>query len=254
MLRIHPLDGGLVVTATTELPSLDAELERRIEEIWRQEQTRRAAPLFDGELLSVVSLASARIETRPVAYRCFVAQRAVPSLFSHLKLRPLAVSGLMRCRDGVVFGRRAATSTQDAGLCELVPSGGVDRRALRPNGRVDVIGQLMAELREETGCSSAAVASAEPFLLVEDTASGVIDIGIDLVLDLDAAAVLAAHRASATDEYDELQIVPVSDLGRFVEDADRPLVEVSLALLRARGLLEAEADTKSPRRSASQRV
>ncbi len=254
MLRIHPLDGGLVVTATTALLSLDAALERRIEEIWRQEQRKRATPLFNGELLSVVSLASARIETRAVEYRCFVAPRAVPSLFSQLKVRPLAVSGLTRCRAGIVFGRRAATSTQDAGLCELAPSGGVDRRALRPNGRVDVIGQLMEELREETGCSSAAVTSAKPFLLVEDTASGVIDIGIDLVLDLDAASVLAAHRASAMAEYDELQVVPVSDLGRFVEDADPPVVEVSLALLRARGLLEGEADTKSARRSASERV
>lgn len=248
MLRTHQIDAGLVVTATTERLLLGPALDRRVDGLWRQEQARRAAPLFNGELLSVVSLAPSRIEARVAEYRCFVAQRGDPSLSAQLRVRPLAVSGLLRCRDGIVFGRRAATSTQDAGRWELVPSGGVDRRALWPDGKVDVIGQLTDELREEIGCSPASVTSAEPFLLVEDTASGVVDIGIHLVLDLDAVTVLASHCAAGTAEYDELRIVPISDVRQFVEQADPPVIEVSLALLRARELLEGGGEGGASRR------
>lgn len=244
MLKTYPIDAGLVVTATTERLPLGPALERRVEGLWRQEQAKRAAPLFNGALLSVVSIAPPRIEACVAEYRCFIAQRGDPSLSAQLRVRPLAVSGLLRCRDGVVFGRRAATSTQDAGRWELVPSGGVDRRALWPDGRVDVVGHLVDELHEEIGCAPTAVTSAEPFLLVEDIASGVVDIGIDLTLDLDAASVLAAH-GGATNEYDALKVVKVSDVAGFVEQADAPLVEVSLALLRARGLLAGGADTKA---------
>jgi hypothetical protein len=251
VLKTYPIDAGLVVTATTERPSLDPELDRQVEALWWQEQTKRATPLFNGELISVVSLAASRIGARVAEYRCFVAQRGDPTLSVHLNVRPLAVSGLLRCRDGVVFGRRAATNTQDAGHWELVPSGGVDRRALRPDGNVDVIGQLMDELREETGCSPGVISSAEPFLLVEDTTSGVIDIGIDLTLDLDSAAVLAAHHAGATTEYEALRIVPTSDLREFVDHAGSGVVEVSLALLRARGWLAGRVDAQSVRRAPS---
>lgn len=244
MLKTYPIDAGLVVTATTERLPLGPALERRVEGLWRQEQAKRAAPLFNGELLSVVSIAPPRIEACVAEYRCFIAQRGDPSLSAQLRVRPLAVSGLLRCWDGVVFGRRAATSTQDAGRWELVPSGGVDRRALWPDGRVDVVGHLVDELHEEIGCAPTAVTSAEPFLLVEDIANGVVDIGIDLALDLDAASVLAAH-GGATNEYDALKVVKVSDVAGFVEQADAPLVEVSLALLRARGLLAGGADTKA---------
>ena len=245
MLRTYRVDAALVVTAEGTLPPLDADLEHRVEELWRKEQTRRGTSLFNGTLLSVASRSPARIEAGLTEYRRFVAQRCDPTLVARLGVRPLAVSGLMRCRDGLVFGRRAETSTQDPGRWELVPSGSVDGRAVRPGGHVDLIRQLLEELREETGCSAAAVTSAEPFLLVEDTAQGVIDIGIELVVDLDAESVLASHRAAASKEYDMLRVVPLTELARFVSEARPPLVQVSRALLHARcatsGGLSAEA-------------
>src|SRR5579859_3764895 len=246
MLMNYPVDRALVVTAEARLPPLDADLEHRVEEMWRQEQTKRGTSLFNGAILSVVSHSPERIEVGITEYRRFLAQRRDPTLFGKLGVRPLAVSGLMRCRDGVVLGRRSNASTQDAGRWELVPSGGVDARAVGADGAVSLIGQLMVELREETGCPAAAVTSAEPFLLVEDSGSQVIDIGIDLVLDLDAASVLAAHRSGATDEYALLRIVPDSELTTFVSQARPPVVEVSRALLEARGLLARAAAVETP--------
>ncbi len=246
MLRIYPVDAALAVTAGARLPPLDADLERRVEELWRQEQTKRGASLFNGAILSVVSHSPARITVAITDYRCFIAQRRDPALFGKLGVRPLAVSGLTRCRDGIVFGHRSTASTQDAGRWELVPSGSVDARAIGADGAVNLVSQLMMELTEETGCSGAAVISAEPFLVVEDWRSHVIDVGIDLLLDLDAVSVLAAHGADTTPEYDLLRIVPDTELARFVSKAGPPVVEVSRALLQARGLLGGEAETEAP--------
>lgn len=238
MLKTYPIDGSLVVTAAADAAPLDAALERRVAEIWRREQAKRARPLFNGELLSVTSIEGSGIAGQFVEYRRFVAQRGDPSLVAALQVRPLAVSGLLRCRDGIVFGRRSAGTTQDAGRWELVPSGSLDRRGLKPDNTIDIRAKILEELEEETGSPSTAVTSAEPFLLVEDSESGVVDIGIDLALDFDAEAVLAAHRARATDEYETLRIVPAADIGNFMVHADAPIVEVSLALLRTRGMLD----------------
>lgn len=238
MLKTHAADGSLTVTAVAEPAPLDADLELRVADLWRQEQAKRATPLFDGELLSVTSIVGSRIEGRFVPYRWFVAQRADPALSAALKVRPLAVSGLLRCRGGIVFGRRSAGSTQDAGRWELVPSGGLDRNCCRPDGTIAVTTKILDELWEETGCPPTAVSSTETFVLVEDPASGVYDIGVDIALDLDAEAVLAAHRGRASDEYDVLRIVPVAEIGWFVAQASARVVEVSLALLRARGMLD----------------
>lgn len=238
MLKLYPIDASLTVTAAADAPPLDAPLERRVEDLWRQEQAKRARPLFNGQLLSVISIEGSEIAGQFVEYRRFVAQRGDPALVAALKIRPLAVSGFLRCRDGIVFGRRSAGTTQDAGRWELVPSGSLDRRGLRPDNTIDIRAKIFEELEEETGSPSSAVTFAEPFLLVEDTESGVVDIGIDLALDLDAEAVLAVHRAHATDEYETLRIVPAAEIDNFMTQADAPIVEVSLALLRARGMLD----------------
>jgi hypothetical protein len=238
MLKTHAVEVSLAVTVEGERAPLDADLESRVSEIWRREQANRAIPLFDGELLSATSISASRIAGQLVPYRWFVAQRADPTLSAALRVRPLAVSGLMRCRSGIVFGRRSAGSTQDAGLWELVPSGGLDRASCRPDGTVAFRAKILDELREETGCPPGAVESAEPFLLVEDPSSGVVDIGIDIALDLDADAVLAFHRGRASDEYQELRVVPIPDIAMFVRQIDTPIVEISLALLRTRGMLD----------------
>jgi 8-oxo-dGTP pyrophosphatase MutT (NUDIX family) len=238
MLKTYAVDASLAVTALGDRAPLEADLERRVADLWRQAQAHRATPLFDGELLSVTSIEGTRIAGRFAPYRWFVAQRADPTLSAALGVRPLAVSGLLRCRDGVVFGRRSEGSTQDAGRWELVPSGGLDRACRRPDDTIDFGAKILDELREETGCPPGAVDSAVPFVVVEDPASGVFDIGVDIALDLDAEAVLAAHRSRASDEYDRLRIVPVPEIGMLVRQADAPVVEVSLALLRARGMLD----------------
>jgi len=168
---------------------------------------------------------------RRTDYRHFIAQRREPRLFAELHLRTLAVSGLARSPEGLLFGQRASQVTQDAGGWELVPSGGLSP----PPGGSDLEGtalvfeQCYAELEEEAGIPRASVESARAFALVEDPEAHVIDIGVELSMRDFVAT------GEASTEYDRLLTVSNDAIADFLRDHD--VIPVSRALLAARGLL-----------------
>src|SRR3990167_3983338 len=135
-------------------PALSASLENEIEHLWIAEQNRRGKAIFNGSIMSATNVSCSGIEGCIVEYRYLIAQKANPDLFDTLRVRPVAVSGLLECADGLVFGRRANAMTQDAGLWELVPSGGIDANHLTLPARVDFSSQLLQELHEELGLST----------------------------------------------------------------------------------------------------
>ena len=235
-VRVHPFRPGTVVEAGSDGTDLDAALEAEVQALWEAEQARRGGNLFNNRLFSVQTLDEDRIVGRFVEYRLFVAQRAKPALFERLGVRPLAVSGLLRCAQGVVFGLRHGATTQESGLWELVPSGGVGPAADAGEGRVDVRRQLLDELGEEIGLDAGSVTDVRPFCLVEDTESNVLDIGIELVTVLEAEAIREAHRQRASDDYSDLEVVPVPEIPGIVARWGPRVAEVSRVLLRERGL------------------
>ena len=136
--------------------------EREIDLVWEAERARRGDALHDGLIFSVSSISPHRIFGHFVPYRWLVAQRRRPDLAIQLGIRPLAVSGLLRCRDGVIFGARNRDSEQDPGCWELVPSGGVGPATNRPNGTLAPERQVIEELAEEVGLGPAQVAGIGP--------------------------------------------------------------------------------------------
>src|SRR6185295_13703559 len=129
-------------------PGVDVE----VETLWQAERQRR--DVFNGRILSAVEITPNRLLGRVVEYRRFVAQQANPALFDVLRVRPVGVSGVLHCADGLVFGRRAAGLTQGAGLWELVPSGSLDvPPGARQGAQIDYRAQILAELSQEIGIS-----------------------------------------------------------------------------------------------------
>jgi hypothetical protein len=230
MLTIREFPVTSTVTLLEEKISLSASVESEVDSLWLAEQRQRKVPLFNGSIVSAVEILPVGILGRAVEYRHWVAQRARPELFDVLHVRPIAVSGLLECADGTVFGRRGVEMMQDAGLWELVPSGGLDARN-RAAGEVDYRAQCMMELREEIGIDSDQVSSVRPFCLVEDLDAHVLDIGVAMESALVADAVLRAHRTAASKEYDELRVVPRAALAEFGRSESSQLVRVSAALL-----------------------
>lgn len=230
MQRLRELSRDFRLVALPAAP-LTAALEARVAAIWDAEKERRGRHLHDGPIYTVVDIAADRMVVRPMAYRHLVALRLEPGLAAAgLALRPVGVTGVVRCTDGVVLGRRAAHVAADAGLWEPAPSGGLDRP--------DPAAQLMDELGEELGVAARLVATPPRICgLVENTDRGAFDILFQVTLRLDASALLALHRDAATDEYSELAVVPPAALRAFLNSHGDALLPAAEAMLRRAGAL-----------------
>ena len=160
------------------------------------------------------------------------AQRLKPALFSDLGVRPLAVTGYLLCRQGLVLGLRSRVNSQDQGLWEVVPSGGLDLQCLMGEFsqeelplKVDYVSQVRAELLEETGLPWDAIEHCQTLCLVEDTHEKVVDIVVQLnAPNIDFAEVLAIQRRSGSAEYEELMLLPIGadanrEIALFLETA-----------------------------------
>lgn len=236
MITVHDLFPNVEVRADPGSPPLSADLEKAVATAWEAERARRP-DLTDGTLFSIERFSADRIAGRFVPYRHRIAQRARPELAAALAVRPLAVSGLLLCADGVVFGRRADRLTDAPGKWELVPSGGVEASAADTAGRVDLRRQILAELAEEIGLDAGDVSGLELFCAVEDDDSGIVDIGIALASSLSAETVRRRHAERGSGEYVEIAIIAVSQVPGFVAAREGELPAVSRVLLERRGLL-----------------
>jgi hypothetical protein len=232
LLNIYDFQPTSTVTLVRGKVALPATIESEVERLWRVEQQRRRNPLFNGNIFSAVEISPQQIHGRIAEYRHLIAQNERPELFDVLQVRPVAVSGLLECAGGIVFGARAVTTTQDTGLWELVPSGGLETSKITLGDDVDFRAQILAELHEELGIDADLVSSVCPFCLVENLDTHVLDIGIAMKSPLSADGVLQMHRAAATNEYDELRVVPRNEVEGFIQGVSMQLVDVSAVLIQ----------------------
>ncbi len=213
-------------------PTVSPDIEARVDEIWQREKQLRSHELYNGRLFSIDHCDARTIVGWISEYRYFLAQRREPSLHAALKIKPLAVTGILSCPDGVLFGRRSDRSEMDAGCWELVPSGGVDDTAVGSAGRVSIERSILTELEEETGIGASELsAHSRAVALVEDPQSHVTDVGIMLATTSSAAQIQRRFAALEKREYSELEIVAPADVGAFRRARVDPLGAVSAALL-----------------------
>jgi hypothetical protein len=238
---VHELDPAVQVRVVRPMPDLDASLDATVEQLWHQAARRvaegGAGTLFNGRVFSADRITQTEITGHITEFRRIVAQMEQPALFAALGLRPLAVCGVLRCTDGVPFGRRHPAAVYQPGMWQLPPAGSVDPRAIAADGTVDLAAQVLCELTEELGITPDHVARPRPLCVVEHPGSHVSDVGIALVTALTGAQVLDAHRTHANTEYDPLIVVPFADLADFVGRAGDLLVPPAHAFLARAGLL-----------------
>jgi hypothetical protein len=238
---VHELDAAVRVRVVRAMPELDAVVDRAVEELWRGAVARVAAggagTLFNGRVFSADVISACEITGHVTEFRRIVAQMEQPGLFGALRLRPLAVCGVLRCADGVPFGRRHPAAIYQPGMWQLPPAGSVDARAIEADGTVDLCAQVLSELTEELGISADQVARPRPLCVVEHPGSHVSDVGLALVTGLTGAEVLEAHRTRANEEYACLRVVPFGGLAEFVGRAGELLVPPARVFLGRAGLL-----------------
>lgn len=233
-VRTYEVSPRLKVEAKAGRLSLRAELEAQVEALWAKEAERRGRPLFNGRLFSVDDLTSDHISGQFVEYRFFLAQRLEPALFGPLRIRPLAVSGVVESPDGLILGRRNSDLQTDPDKWELAPSGGLDPETCLVQGVVDYRRQFYRELVEEVGIDESRVTGVSPFTIIEDTTTHVLDLGIAACTDLRATQIGEAF-SQAGDEYSEIRLVSLSAVAQFVREEGPNMVSVTTELLRYRG-------------------
>jgi hypothetical protein len=238
---VHELTAGLRVQVTRSMPELSAALDMEVERLWRIGCARVAAggagTLFNGRVFSADVITPDTITGHLTEFRRIVAQMERPELFDALRVRPLAVCGVLRCTDGIVFGRRHAGAIYQADMWQLPPAGSVDAHAVDTDGVVVLGRQLLGELREELGLTPDDVDVPVPLCVVEHPGSHVCDLGMAVRSRLDGAAILAAHAAQGNGEYPTLRIVPIQDLPDFVSEAGDAMVPPAPVFLVHAGLL-----------------
>ncbi|WP_419728539.1 NUDIX hydrolase [Lichenicola sp.] len=196
------------------VPSLPADLEADVESIWSAERARRPV-LFNGRVFSADTITPSLITGHWTEYRCVLAQIRKPSLYARLKVRPLAVNGLVECADGLVLGRRHADAVYLPGRWQAAPAGNVEARA---GDDVNLIEQVHVELREELGLLPNMIDLTRPVAAIEHTDTHVVDVGLLLRTPLSFAEIARHRQQAGNDEYDLLQVVPTDALGRFMRE------------------------------------
>ena len=234
---VHEVAPDLQVWVTRPMPPLAAALEAEIDRLWGLAQDFTGGRLFNGSIFCADVITPRLICGHWSEYRREVAQLARHDLYPVLGQRSLAVGGVVRCADGVLFGRRPDRAIYQPGEWQLPPAGTVDAGAERAEGRVDVLAMLHTELAEELGLTAADMGAARPLCLVEHLGSHVLDLGFALETALDITSVRARHRAAGNDEYAAIEAVALADLPGFLaREAATMNLQAPIFLSRA-GLL-----------------
>jgi hypothetical protein len=234
--RVRPLSPDVIVTMTETDAVIDAGLQDRIGAAWDRERSRRPE-LYDGSLFACDEVHDlggtvARLIGHFVPYSWYVVARADADIAKALQLRVLGVSAILRCADGIVVGRRAST-TNDSGLWELVPSGAVDAGVVTGE-RVDVHAAVLGELHEELALSRPELdAPPSAFALVDDDDALLFEVGFRMSTGRSFADIERAQAALPAREHDQLRLL-TRQSARIVDAPD--FSATSVALLAAAGL------------------
>lgn len=201
----------------------DATLES-VESIWDSEQQRRGKKLFNGKVLSLIECDESGLVAEFVEYKQFLAYLREPSLRKELGIKPLSLSCFTHTSQSVLFGRRSKSVSQYPLWYELPPSGSFDPACVIGES-IDVLGQALRELTEETGLLAADVQKMHSFALIDDAGTGLTEICVDITIvpDKDQSPL------PSTPEYDTLQWVPRVDLTDFLQS--HRIIPFSLYLL-----------------------
>ena len=223
---VHEIAPGMRVVSTRAMRPLSPALETEVARIW-QAAVSAQPKLFNGHIFTADVITPELISGHWTEFRRSLAQIERPELYDDLRVRSLAVNGVIRCDEGVLIARRSRRAVYQAGQWQLPPAGSVERRAERADGTVDIERQLLEELEEELGLPATNIVATIPLCLVEHPGSHVTDLGMVMRTTVDAATLLRAHAASGNTEYEDVSVLPIERILSLGQDM-MPTVPVFL--------------------------
>jgi 8-oxo-dGTP pyrophosphatase MutT (NUDIX family) len=230
----HPVPGRLIAHLRPAPPT-PSDLEPALAASWQRAQEARGGRLFDGQVFSADEITAEGLFGHFASYRAIIAQIDEPALYPRLRLRPLAVCGLVRSASGILLGRRAPHMGYQPGLWQLPPAGSVDPSGFA-EGEADLVQHFWREIEEELGLGPADVATLRPCGLLEHPESHILDLFFLAETTLSGETLRARQAARGNDEYDRLEIVPETSLPAWIEAHRGELAPQTLIFLAFAGL------------------
>ncbi|GFK92656.1 hypothetical protein NNJEOMEG_00481 [Fundidesulfovibrio magnetotacticus] len=237
MYVTHPVPADLRILDDAPVPAPDPDLLARTDALWECERLERPG-LHDGRIFSLAGMEGGTLHGFAAPYRWHVARCREPKRFAALPVRSLAVTGLVTASGHLFFGLRKTSLAIEGGLWETVPAGTLHLGRKEEDGALSWRDLFLEELREELGVSAPA-ASLRPVALVEDTVTGIWELGVAVDLQADHRDVLGAWAMLETTEHSELAAVPLADVPRFVRERGPSLVGACPHLAAAAGFAPA---------------
>ena len=231
-LQKHAFD-KLRIRSEGDAPPLPPEISKIVDALW-DESVSHNSGLFDDRIFSFSNFDTFAIEGHFVPYRHLRAISSNPALKHQIKLRPLAISGVAKCSDGIIIGKRAAGVSSMRGLWEFCPSGGINAEHVSTAGDVDFHSLILSELLDEVGIQKDFVKNICISEGYENISSGLLDLVADMEIDLSSDQVINLHRQNATDEYDEIRVISEKDIKAFCSSVNWSIVDVTYQLMKAR--------------------
>ena len=233
--RVCPCRRDIPIRALSETEwAPAAQLRNRVAQLWDRAIREHGSALNDSDLFSLVGAADpskSEISGHFIKYRYYVAQSVDPSLQEALKVRPLAVTAIVRCPDGLTIGRRIRTAAKDCDLWELIPAGGIEPDSVLPTGRVDPRLQVRKEMCEEIGVCGIEVASLEPlFWMVE---GDVTDLVYTFELGASRADIQDLFARLPTREHAVIDFLPLDRIRHELDHENKIWSASTRALLEA---------------------
>ncbi len=208
-----------------------------IEEIWQKTSKKTGGKLFNGAVLSFISINKKQNKIKVVAhfveYKNYLAQSKQSDLKLGIKL--VGVSGIIILEEKginyIVFAKRTNNVTEYPGFFELVPSGSIDKECVNASGVVSFQSKLLSEFAEETGLPKNYVEDISGFAFVLDTNHNVYDICCKILLKAKKESV--AKKFLGSKEYSKPEFVSINNLNSFIRKNAATIVPTSMAILEA---------------------
>ena len=238
MFNVTELSPNLTIVDSGGELNISSSVQEKITSNWELEKQKRDTDLFDGRIFNLTEITRETLTGFYIDYSVSLAQYCDPNLFDDLGVRPLAVSGFVSCEQGIVFGLRNENLTADAGMWELVASGGVDDSVRLDDGTVDFREQFLDELCEEINLPSDAIREIAPIIMLEESQTHVCDIVIETNLFVGAYILFPLFNECGRGEYVSIDIVPEHGVKSFVQLMKGVTTPATLQILAHKGYVK----------------
>ena len=200
-----------------------------VDRIWIEAQNETAARFYNGQILNFISLEENVLLGEFIDYKFYLAQLRDESLVHSLNIQPIAISGITTTANKVLVGQRSDHVTLYKNFYELVPSGTIDPECL-DGDRVDFKKQFEKEVWEESAISVTDMRETNPFALIYDSNRKAYEICAEISVNY----LVAKDNLSPSEEYQQLEWVPKTEIHKFAKKHRDIFVPFSLYLLELR--------------------